>query len=72
MKLLIQITLLFIAQFERILISADSKFDKFLDYRASLTPSELRGKEIFTTEKGDCFHCHSYPYSQVMISIIMA
>ena len=50
-----------IAQFERTLISADSKFDKFLDYRASLTPSELRGKEIFTTEKGDCFHCHSYP-----------
>ena len=50
-----------IAQFERILISADSKFDKFLDYRASLTPSELRGKEIFETEKGDCFHCHSYP-----------
>ena len=50
-----------IAQFERTLISADSKFDKFLDYRASLTPSELRGKEIFNTEKGDCFHCHSYP-----------
>jgi cytochrome c peroxidase len=50
-----------IAQFERTLISADSKFDKFLDYRASLTPSELRGKEIFDTEKGDCFHCHSYP-----------
>lgn len=50
-----------LAQFERILISADSKFDKFLDYRASLTPSELRGKEIFNTEKGDCFHCHSYP-----------
>ena len=50
-----------IAQFERTLISADSKFDKFLDYRVSLTPSELRGKEIFTTEKGDCFHCHSYP-----------
>ena len=50
-----------IAQFERTLISADSKFDKFLDYKASLTPSELRGKEIFTTEKGDCFHCHSFP-----------
>ena len=50
-----------IAQFERIIISSDSKFDKFLDYRASLTPSELRGKEIFNTEKGDCFHCHSYP-----------
>ena len=50
-----------IAQFERTLISAQSKFDKFLDYKAALTPSELRGKEIFTTEKGDCFHCHSYP-----------
>ena len=50
-----------IAQFERTLISGDSKFDKFLDYRAILNPSELRGKEIFNTEKGDCFHCHSYP-----------
>lgn len=50
-----------IAQFERTLISAESKFDKFLNYQASLTPSELRGKEIFNTEKGDCFHCHSYP-----------
>jgi cytochrome c peroxidase len=50
-----------IAQFERIIISSESKFDKFLDYEASLTPSELRGKEIFNTEKGDCFHCHSYP-----------
>ncbi|MEE3037595.1 MAG: cytochrome c peroxidase [Bacteroidota bacterium] len=50
-----------IAQFERTLISADSKFDKFLRYEAILTPSELRGKEIFNTEKGDCFHCHSFP-----------
>lgn len=50
-----------IAQFERTLISGDSKFDKFLRYEALLTPSELRGKEIFNTEKGDCFHCHSFP-----------
>ena len=50
-----------LAQFERTLISGNSKFDKFLDYSASLSASELRGKEIFTTEKGDCFHCHSYP-----------
>ena len=50
-----------LAQFERTLISGNSKFDKFLDYSAILNPSELRGKEIFTTEKGDCFHCHSYP-----------
>ncbi len=50
-----------IAQFERTLISGNSKFDKFLQYEALLTPSELRGKEIFNTEKGDCFHCHSYP-----------
>ena len=40
-----------IAQFERTLISGDSKFDKFLNYRSSLTASELRGKEIFTSEK---------------------
>ena len=26
-----------------------------------LSPSELNGYLLFTTEKGDCFHCHSIP-----------
>ena len=48
-----------IAQFERTLISANSKFDKYLLGQAELTPSELNGFKVFMDEeKGDCFHCH--------------
>jgi cytochrome c peroxidase len=47
-----------ISQFIRTLISADSKFDKYLRGEVQLTPSELQGYIIFNTEKGDCFHCH--------------
>lgn len=61
-----------IAQFERTLISKDSRFDKNIN---RLTASELRGKEIFEGEAyrqienpnlapgGDCFHCHGSPGS---------
>ena len=45
-----------IAQFERTLISTNSKFDKWLNAESQLTPSELRGYTIFNSEKGDCFH----------------
>ena len=47
-----------IAQFERTLISQDSKFDQFLRGEAVLTESEIRGYDLFNTERGDCFHCH--------------
>ncbi|MBT3621336.1 MAG: cytochrome-c peroxidase [Flavobacteriales bacterium] len=47
-----------IAQFERTLISANSKFDKYLRGETQLTSSELGGYAIFNSEKGDCFHCH--------------
>jgi len=48
-----------IAQFERTLISANSKFDKFLLGELTLSPEELNGFNVFMDEaKGDCFHCH--------------
>ncbi len=48
-----------IAQFERTLISANSKFDKHLLGTATLTPAEANGFNVFMDEtKGDCFHCH--------------
>jgi len=51
-----------IAQFERTLISANSKFDKYSLGEATLTPQELNGLDIFLREdKGDCFHCHGNP-----------
>lgn len=48
-----------IAQFERTLISSNSKWDKYLRGEVSLTQAEAQGFEIFFTEKGDCFHCHA-------------
>jgi len=49
-----------IAQFERTLISVNSKFDNsaFNGGETQLTPSELNGYAIFNSEIGDCFHCH--------------
>lgn len=48
-----------IAQFERTLISANSRFDQFLLEQIDLTFDERIGYFIFEDEsKGDCFHCH--------------
>ena len=48
-----------IAQFVRTLISANSRFDKYMRGEVQLTSSELHGYVLFTTEEGaDCFHCH--------------
>jgi cytochrome c peroxidase len=48
-----------IAQFVRTLVSADSRFDRYLRGEEQLTPDELSGYVLFVTEEGaDCFHCH--------------
>ncbi|MCB0429571.1 MAG: cytochrome-c peroxidase [Flavobacteriales bacterium] len=47
-----------IAQFERTIISANSKFDKVYENKEFFSDEELEGYTIFFTEKGDCFHCH--------------
>ena len=50
-----------IGQFERTLISANSKYDLVIaaNNGVFLTDEEVNGFDIFNTEKGDCFHCHS-------------
>jgi cytochrome c peroxidase len=51
-----------IAQFERTLISVNSKFDRYYLGQETLTAQELNGLDIFLREdKGDCFHCHGNP-----------
>ncbi len=51
-----------IAQYERTLISGNSKFDRYLDGKVSLTPKEAAGFNVYMSEsKGDCFHCHGDP-----------
>ena len=60
-----------IAQFERTLISADSRVDRYMidvitdtsqnppTLNQYLTAQEIRGFNIYvSTDKGDCFHCH--------------
>lgn len=47
-----------IAQFERTFISADSRFDRAERGEIELTEIEKAGRQLFTTEVGDCFHCH--------------
>ncbi|MDZ4668802.1 MAG: cytochrome c peroxidase [bacterium] len=54
-----------LAQYERTLISSNSNWDKAERRQRLRTQSEINGMVIFSTEKGDCFHCHgnlSSPY----------
>jgi len=48
-----------LAQFFRTMISGDSKFDRFMRHEENLTTQEMMGFNLFNTERGDCFHCHS-------------
>jgi cytochrome c peroxidase len=50
-----------IAQFLRTIVVSESKYDLFIQGKTSLTDEEEYGHELFTTERGDCFHCHSLP-----------
>ncbi len=48
-----------IAQFERTMISGNSKYDQYVRGVATLTAQELNGKQLFEdASKGDCTHCH--------------
>ncbi len=49
-----------LAQFERTLISGNSRYDQYKRGQAGLTEQEQRGMALFEAEdKGDCVHCHS-------------
>lgn len=50
-----------IAQFERTMISANSKFDKVQRGEATFTAQEARGRDLYLdANKGDCVHCHGF------------
>lgn len=57
-----------IEQFEKTLLSYNSKFDRYGRGEVNLSAAELRGFQIFSTEAGDCFHCHSTSAPEVFIS----
>ncbi len=49
-----------IAQFERTMISGNSRYDQYVRGTATLTAQELRGMDLYQDPtKGDCTHCHS-------------
>lgn len=47
-----------ISAFQRTLISGDSRYDRYLQGRVTLSAAEMRGKDLFFGEKAECFHCH--------------
>ncbi|MBE2319387.1 di-heme enzyme [Solirubrobacter sp. CPCC 204708] len=47
-----------IAAFQRSLISADSRYDRYLQGKVKLTAAEKRGMELFMGERAECHHCH--------------
>ena len=53
-----------ISQFERTMISANSKYDQgylMQPQFANFDTLEFEGRTIFNNEVGDCFHCHAEP-----------
>lgn len=58
-----------LAQFERTLISGNSKYDQYKMGKATLTPDELAGEQLFfdphtmpgTSRSANCFDCHGGP-----------
>lgn len=49
-----------IAQFERTILSGNSKYDRYVKGQATLTPQELNGLTVYrAAAKGDCTHCHT-------------
>jgi cytochrome c peroxidase len=47
-----------IAQFERTLVSAETRYDQFVRDGTGLTASERRGYVLYFSERAECFHCH--------------
>ena len=48
-----------IASFERVLITGDSRYDRFqAGDESALSESERRGMDLFLGERLECFHCH--------------
>lgn len=48
-----------LASFMRTLVSGDSRYDRFqAGDETALTDAEQRGRNLFFSERAECFHCH--------------
>lgn len=50
--------MLAISSFQRSIIAGDSRYDRYLQNKAALSAAEIRGRDLFFSEKAECFHCH--------------
>ncbi|WP_151087482.1 cytochrome-c peroxidase [Hymenobacter baengnokdamensis] len=62
------LTLKALAQFERTIISSNSRYDKYVATRAGFSADEVAGLQLYTTHiapgvvrGAECFHCHTQP-----------
>jgi cytochrome c peroxidase len=51
-----------LAQFQRTLVSDDSRYDRWKAGRIALTPEEELGYSVFNSARGDCAVCHREPH----------
>jgi cytochrome c peroxidase len=59
-----------IAAFQRSLVSGDSKYDRYLRGRETLSAAEQRGMNLFFGEKAECFHCHgSFNFNDQAVNV---
>jgi cytochrome c peroxidase len=62
-----------ITQFVLTLVSSDSRFDRYVTGRGTLSDDELLGYQLFSTEEGaDCFHCHGGEGNMLFSTYLMA
>ena len=47
-----------IASFQRSIVSAKSRYDRYLRGKAELTDAQSRGMDLFMGEEAQCHHCH--------------
>ncbi len=49
-----------LAQWQRTLTSGNTRDDRYVGGElGALTESEIRGRDLFYSERGECFHCHA-------------
>ncbi len=47
-----------ISAFQRTLVSVDSRYDRYLQGKQTLSAAEQRGMTLFFGERAECHHCH--------------
>lgn len=58
-----------ISAFQRGMISANSKYDQFVQNKVTLTEAEERGRALFFSDKAQCSQCHgSFNFNDQVIS----